>query len=173
MNDSIHDYEAEDFICRAYKLLNGVVNPNNPVPEIRFVDYFQDMPLGCVALGIPDNLHIAVGSKNVKDFVDEIGRDNAYMYFIDFIVHELYHAAQNIDLPRYANDEEYNDLIETDCEYHSTLFILNYSSWILDRLGLSFLQVNYNPTDTFKECKREDLQNQKETMSTDPWIISF
>lgn len=172
MNQIVHNLEAEDFICRVFRLLNGVVNPDNPVLEIRFVDSLDEMPLGCVVLGDPDNVYLLVGSKNVSEFVEVNGMDYSCIYFIDFVIHELYHATQNIDLPRYVSDEEYNDLIERDCEYHTTLFLTNYTDWICHHLGID-IAVDYFPSEVFERCNLEYRTNQLNMMQNNPWIVNM
>ena len=111
-------------------------------------------------------------NSNIRSFIANHGRDNSYVYFIDFIVHELYHATQNIDLPRYVSDQEYYDMIETDCEYHSSLFMYNYMGWILSHLSVP-LEVNFNLSETFHNSRKDRNAEEYANMLNDPWIIKM
>lgn len=169
--NGFRDEEAEDFIYEVFKLLNGVINPNNIVPGIHFIQKF-DNPLGALAFGGPNDRYIVVGSSNVREFIAEFGREQAYTLFIDFVAHELYHATQNIDIVRYQNDQEYWDAIETDCEYHTALFIFNYGDWLESHLSKN-IDLNVDMSGKFLQCFREYQAEQSALMLADPWIIDM
>lgn len=171
--DGFRDAEAEDFIREVFDLLNGVVNPDTLVRGICFKESVK-LPLGCVIFEEVDGVihpgNIEVGSKNIRDFIASHGRLQAYTLFIDFVVHELYHTTQNIDLPRYVSDDEYNDMIETDCEYHTALFMTNYFDWLESHLSKPF-DKKIQLSDKFFNYRNELQREQTISMMNDPWII--
>lgn len=181
-SDGFRDTEAEGVMLEIFNLLNGVVNPNNPIKGLRFYEELEEVPLGFVVLQGPPGFgdhedsenanYILAGSSNIRSFIANHGRDNSYVYFIDFIVHELYHSTQNIDLPRYVSDQEYYDMIETDCEYHSSLFMYNYMGWILSHLSVP-LEVNFNLSETFHNLRKDRNAEEYANMLNDPWVINM
>ena len=180
--DGFRDEDAEKFILDVFNLLNGVVNPDNLVRGVRFYDKLEEVSLGFIVLHGPDGSgnnqfsentnYILVGSSNVREFIASYGRDEAYVYFIDFVVHELFHATQKIDLPRYATDKEYEDMVETDCEYNATLFIYNYFDWIRDHLKLPF-ELKFVLSEKFHNIHKARNNEIYANMVNDPWMIKM
>lgn len=172
------DEKGEQFILEVFNLLNGVVNPNNLVDGVHFYNKLDNVSLGFIVLTNSvvnrsfDTNYIVVGSSNIRDFIASYGRERAYMYFIDFVAHELYHTTQNIDLPRYVADEEYNDMIETDCEFHTALFMYNYSSWLQSHLSQPF-DIIFGISNNFRNLLKAEHEQIHTNMINDPWVINM
>ena len=161
--------KVENFICECFSLLNGIVNPDHLVHGVIFYEKIDEY-LGYLDELSDGNTYIIVGKENLRRV---LGHNVDYYYYtllVDFVLHELFHSIQNIDMNRYQNDEYYRDLVEEEAQFNAARFLNNYYEWLSCKLNKPIYPT---ANDLYKQRLIDTKNKEREHMLEHPYIFDL
>ena len=127
--------EIRAFVRKCFNTLNGVVNPN-----VRINNIVEDNTIqfaACMVRYEGDyneiKFNVNIIQSVIYKYQSQMGKYNSILHTI---LHELYHANQEIDQSKYDANSQYREFIEFICNAYAARFMDNYRDWIKLKLGV-------------------------------------